>query len=514
MGSIEQTSRELGALAKQLHSGELGMPEIQRDFVWNRPQICLFIESLYRGFPFGTMLFWKTSDAVPTKSPNQDGAPVEFVLDGQQRITAIKQVMFDSGVDIMFNIDEERFAVRRQAMASDPAWISVQEFWESNPLTFVMSSALKNRPDTEIISSRLSMVHDIQRRLVPIQIVQEFDYDEVTEIFIRVNSEGTTLDGVDLAMALIALRLPDTFNGELNKFAEGLDDQGWKIRKDTIVRCLMAVATGESRFENLREHLSAHTSSDDLSTAWVKTQEAIHTFLTSLKTELGVESWAWVASNNALVVPVAYIARTPAAQRDIRANLRWFLLSLAWRRYGSGAPARLKEDLDDLKRPEPFVALEQRLSSRVGRNLEITPEDLEGGGTTGRRRFLLHSYIAARARRAYDWSEEVLLSTSNLGRKRSLQQHHIFPRAVTREHYLAENIDELANIAFLSQDANLKISADNPMDYLNEVPQDRLKQQFVPTNPDIWAVDAFPRFLEERRQLLADGINRVIEDLR
>ena len=138
MGSVEQTGRELGTLARQLHDGELGMPEIQRDFVWNRPQICRFLESLYRGFPFGTMLFWKTSDAVPVKSTTQSSAedadvPVEFVLDGQQRITAIRQVMFDSDVDIMFNVDEERFDVHKRAMDGDPSWIAVRELWNTDP---------------------------------------------------------------------------------------------------------------------------------------------------------------------------------------------------------------------------------------------------------------------------------------------------------------------------------------------------------------------------------------------
>ena len=516
MGKVEPTSRELGTLAKMLREGELGMPEIQRDFVWNRPQICRFLESLYRDFPFGTMLFWKTGDAVPTKPAAETSAegPVEFVLDGQQRITAIKQVLFDSDVDIMFNIDEERFDVRKRAMDADSSWIAVRELWNTDPLAFAIEHGFLDRSDAAVISPRLSKAHGIQKRLVPIQIVKEFDYDEVTEIFIRVNSEGTRLAGVDLAMALIALRLPDTFNGELNDFAESLEDEGWKIGKGTIVRCLMAVALGESKFARLRARLTAHTSIDALHGAWMETQSAIHTFLTSLKSELGVESWAWVASNNALVVPIAYIAKTPPSERYLRANLRWFLLSLAWQRYGGGAEDRMNDDLGDLKHPNPFVALERRLRRQVGRDLEITPADLEGGGTTGRRRFLLHSYVAARRNEAYDWFEDVRLSSSNLGKNRSLEQHHIFPRAILRNAYESENIDELANIAFLSKDANLKVSDDNPMEYLTKIPADCLEQQFVPMNPNLWAVDAFPQFLEERRQLVADGINQVIEELR
>lgn len=76
-----------------------------------------------------------------------------------------------------------------------------------------------------------------------------------------------------------------------------------------------------------------------------------------------------------------------------------------------------------------------------------------------------------------------------------------------------ENVDELANIAFLSKAANLRISKDSPMDYLKDVDANYLTQQFVPLDEALWTVDAFPDFLQERRRLLASGINAVISDL-
>ncbi len=519
MGEVEPTSRSLGTLADELHDRKLGMPEIQRDFVWNRPQICKFLESVYRGYPFGTMLFWNTEDDVPMKdSPGtvqaSSATASEFILDGQQRVTAIQRVKYDPEVDIRFHVGDERFEVYRKSMESDDSWISVRELWQTDTLSFATKHGLTNRPDTAMISPRLSRVFDLQKSMVPIQIVRGFDYDDVTEIFIRVNSEGTRLAGVDLAMALMALRLPKTFNGELNDFATALCDEGWAIDKGTIVRCLMAIATGESRFKNLRTHLTSEQDVAALKGAWTSTRSAVQTFLTWMKSELGVESWSWVQSNNALVVPVAYIAKTNAQNQEPRAALRWFLLSLAWQRYSQGAEGRLKADLDSLGKPDPFESLEQGLSRQVRRSLRLAPDDLAGGGLSQRRRFLLHAYVAIRNHDAKDWFEDVRLNTSNLGKQRALEQHHIFPRAVIRDTYDGENVDELANIAFLSKEANLDISADKPLDYLKGVPKAKLKQQFVPTDPTLWELDAFEEFLAARRSLLADGINAVIEDLR
>ena len=513
MGKVEPTSRALGTLADDLHQGKLGMPEIQRDFVWSRPQICAFLESLYRGYPFGTMLFWKTNDDVPVKdssSLSNDSAPSEFVLDGQQRITAIQRIKYDASVDIRFNIDSERFEAHRKAMDADASWISVRELWKTDTLSFANKHGLTSRPDTETISPRLSRMYDIQERMVLIQIVKDFDYDDVTEIFIRVNSEGTRLAGVDLAMALIALRLPATFNRELNDFAQSLHDDGWAIDKGTIIRCLMAVAMGESRFKNLQNRLTSDTDVVALKDAWIATQSAVHTFLTWMNSELGVESWSWVRSNNALVVPVTYIAKTNKPDRDLRATLRWFLLSLAWQRYSQGAEGRMKTDLDDLDKEDPFAALEQSLERQVRRPLRVTAGDLEGGQ---RARFLLHAYVAIRRQGAKDWFENVRLSTSNLGKQRTLEEHHIFPQSLVKGDYPREIVDELANIAFLSKEANLAISADSPRDYLMTVQLARLDQQFVPTNQALWGLSAFEEFLAARRSLLADGINSVIDDL-
>ena len=59
MGELETTSIEIGALAERVRRGGLELPEIQRSFVWNRPQVRDLLDSLYRGFPVGTLLFWR-----------------------------------------------------------------------------------------------------------------------------------------------------------------------------------------------------------------------------------------------------------------------------------------------------------------------------------------------------------------------------------------------------------------------------------------------------------------------
>ena len=519
MGTVELTSRTLGKLAEQLRDGSVRIPEIQRDFVWSRTQICTFFDSLYRKYPFTSLLLWETDIDAPSKEVEGsivEATPsrAEYVLDGQQRMTAIFRVLYDTDVDIRFNVDSEEFASYKSTMANNPSWVSVRELWNTDPLVFAVRHGFTEDANEELLL-RLSAVHNLKDRLATIEKVSGFDLDAVTEIFIRINSQGTQLAGVDLAMALLALRLPDEFQRELTEFSTDLELSGWRLDKGTLVRCLVATATGEARFARLRNRLQKSSDASSLRDAWRDTKDAVETFLTALAGTLGVESLQWVTSKNALVVPVAYLAKTPKSERDLHGTLRWFLLSLAWQRYGAGAEGRLKQDLDTISvSPDPFVAMASRLAQQTGRGLDVTAEELEGGGTAGRRRFLLHAYIASRRNGAQDWFEGTVLKTTNLGTQRALEQHHIFPQAVIRERFDDENVDELANIAFLSKAANLKISKDSPMDYLKDVDANYLTQQFVPLDEALWTVDAFPEFLQERRRLLANGINAVINDLR
>ena len=105
--------------------------------------------------------------------------------------------------------------------------------------------------DAEEVLGRLNRLEQIKKTTVPIHILDGFDYDEVTEIFVRVNSKGTRLRQAELAIAQLAFRLPGMVTNELKEFEEELDNKGYDIDLRYLVRCLTAVATGQSRFRTL-----------------------------------------------------------------------------------------------------------------------------------------------------------------------------------------------------------------------------------------------------------------------
>ena len=213
----------LEQILNYIKSGEIAIPEIQRPFVWKPRQVRDLIDSLYTGYPTGYLII--------SQSPNiklKDGTLAEgkkIMIDGQQRVTALMTAIM--GMDIInadfekkrikiaFNPlanpdnDEERFKVQDNAILKDKRWIA--DIAEVFSPTFKRGSFVNNycSINPEMNSDDL---HDILDELIGIKnrqigvitLDKELTIDEVTEIFIRINSQGAKLNQADFAMSKIA----------------------------------------------------------------------------------------------------------------------------------------------------------------------------------------------------------------------------------------------------------------------------------------------------------------------
>ena len=215
-----------------IKSGEIAIPEIQRPFVWKPKQVRDLIDSLYTGYPTGYLII--------SQSPNirlKDGTLAEgkkIMIDGQQRVTALMTAIM--GMDIInadfqkkrvkiaFNPlanpenDEERFKVQDNAILKDKRWIA--DIAEVFKPTFDMWQFVNDycEENQEIKGSALNKILmqllDIKNRQIGvIMLDKELTIDEVTEIFIRINSQGAKLNQADFAMSKIAANV--TYGGNM-----------------------------------------------------------------------------------------------------------------------------------------------------------------------------------------------------------------------------------------------------------------------------------------------------------
>jgi len=198
-------------------SGEIAIPEIQRPFVWNNSNVRDLMDSLYQGYPIGYLIVWRNPD-VRLKDGRTSGGK-KILIDGQQRVIALKAaILGDYIIDkdyrkirikIAFNPIEEKFEVLNPAIAKDSKWIpdiSTVVSGETNILELVDTYCEKNKEiDRNTFYKKIETLTQITKKQIGvIELEHDLDIEEVTEIFIRINSQGVMLNQADFAMSKIA----------------------------------------------------------------------------------------------------------------------------------------------------------------------------------------------------------------------------------------------------------------------------------------------------------------------
>jgi hypothetical protein len=220
------TPHPVETLLTWVKSGEIGIPEIQRPFVWEATKVRNLLDSLYQGYPVGYLIAWR-NPTVRLK----DGTPSagkRILIDGQQRVTALMAALLGREVltkdyetvriRIAFHPQEERFEVANPAIRKDVAWIQdvADVFAPDASLTELTDTYSEKNPAAD--RKRVSRVLEKLRKIINnhvgvIELADDLDIETVTEIFIRVNSAGTELSQADFAMSKIAVN--ETYGGNL-----------------------------------------------------------------------------------------------------------------------------------------------------------------------------------------------------------------------------------------------------------------------------------------------------------
>ena len=215
------TTYSVQSILGLIESGDIAIPEIQRPFVWDSTKVRDLVDSLYHGYPTGYLITWKNPNVKIKGGGVAEGKTV--LIDGQQRVTALtaalagKPVLNDDyeskRVKIAFNPlydgDDTPFAVLTPVIDKDSRWISdVAEFFapDFNSWSFVNGYIDANPGcDPKVVNARITDLKAVAtRQLGCIVVAAKCSIDEVTDIFIRINSKGAVLSQADFAMSKIA----------------------------------------------------------------------------------------------------------------------------------------------------------------------------------------------------------------------------------------------------------------------------------------------------------------------
>jgi hypothetical protein len=555
MAKAEYTIQSLVGMVER---GDLRLPEMQREYVWRATRVRDLLDSLYRGYPSGVILAWESDEDVATTDfavATQSNGSLRslLLLDGQQRLTSLSAVLRGlpvtvrgrkKPVEILFNLDhpddlnyvtevyedsdedletvdeqeldiQERFkrmtfVVASSALKAHRNWVNVSDIFKLSDSEILKSSGLSgwDDPRYQRYADRLKAVRAIADYQYRMDILERTkSYEEVTEIFVRVNSLGAKLRGSDLALAQITAR----WRGSLEifrEFQEKVDGLGFQLDLGIYVRTLVSLITSQSKFAVI-----SGIKLEQLQAGWTRTQKALEHAINYAKNNLDIDSQT-LLSSPLLLIATAYWADklnyeiSPEESKNFR---RWFLTANAKGRYSRGSSETLlDQDLASLRDGGDASTLIQRLSQQFGR-LEFTPEDLVGRNS--RSGVFKTMFLAFRSSDARDWKTNLKIAINHAGKADAIEYHHVFPKAYLRKHQpnIGVNVvDDITNLAFIGSETNRIISDKSPSDYKKAFSEDAMARQLVHLSDGLDTSENFELFLSKRRSLIADKLNEFI----
>lgn len=570
---MQQQNIPIATLVDMYKRGEMRLPEIQRHYVWRATRVRDLLDSLYRGYPSGSILMWETDEPVPTRNfaIQQDStafAGRKLLLDGQQRLTSLTAVLNGEQVrvrnrkrpiDILFNLDhpdglpveilevqsdEDAWSVTEDEVADEdddaddeqdlqeklnqrtfvvasrnllalPNWVSVTEvFRTANDAEILKKAGITSFDDPRFqrYSDRLKKLRAVKQYNYVVHVLERaMSYEEVTEIFVRVNSLGAKLRSSDLALAQMTSRWPNLLK-QLEEFQEECEQSWFTIDLGQLVRSIVVFATQQCLFRSV-----ASTPVEKLKQGWEEAKEGLRFAINFLRTNAGIEDESLLSSPMFIhsLAAISRVKDNKLSGGEQRALLHWLLVANARGRYSRGSTeSLLNEDLAIIFRSQDIAQLMDPVKRQFGR-LHIEPTDLAARGVNSPLFSL--AYLALKEAGAKDWYSGLGLSLTHQGRLHFIQWHHIIPKSLLKKQgYETGEINEIANMAFITGQTNRRISNKDAVAYLADVKkkqgEEALNSQCVPTDPALWSVDKYRDFLAYRREHLAARMNEFIRE--
>ena len=523
-----------------IEANQIVIPEIQRPFVWKRSQVRDLIDSLYNGYPTGYIITWKNPDVRTKDGKMSNGKHV--LIDGQQRITALMAAI--SGMEVLdddFKKDRvkiafnplttdptKRFEVQDASHLKDKKWIpdiSVIFKPDFDVYSFAVEyTAVNSDIDISRLFSIITKLKEIAiRQIGVIELDQSLDIDEVTEIFIRINSKGTALSQSDFVMSKMAadtshggnlLRKvvdyfchlavkPDFYTSMLKDSEFTSTSYAQKIKwlaqnfediydpdYGDMLRVAFMYSFSRGRLADLVSLLSGRDfetreyKEEIVSDSYSKLEKGLQSFINEYNFSqfvlaikgAGFKSSKLLTSNNTLDFAYMLYLKLhddPSVHKtQIRSYIqKWFVLSTLTGRYVNSPESAMSRDIRTIEEKGFLTFFYETERSALSETFwDVTlPQNLE---TTSVNSPSFNTFLAAQINLnknslfVHGTMISDLISISG-------DVHHIFPKAYLKNNGIAAKgrYNQVANYTYLDTQVNKAISDDAPAIYFSKAVQ-------------------------------------------
>ena len=528
MALFTTTSYPVNALIEDIDLGKIGLPELQRPFVWPNVNVRNLFDSLYRGYPAGFLLFWETGAEAGLRGigvQNQKAVPKLAIVDGQQRLTSLYAVLKGAEViranfkkeriRIAFNPLSERFDVVDAAIVKDKAFIpDVSELWKPGtkliPFARAFISDLSatrdlTKDETERIEDAISRLHNLtQYQFVVLTLAATVDAETIADVFVRINGEGKKLNQADFIMTLMSV-FWDEGRAELEAFAmqsttpsaaaASSYNHFIKPSPDQMLRATVGLALRRARLENVYSALRGRDAKTGLDNP-LKRDEQFELMRVGQKSALNLANWhhflsaltlagyrseKMISSEAAIIFSyVLYligIRDYAIGKGEMRqAIAEFFFMAALTGRYTNSPETRFESDLSMLRELPDAAAFLAKLrelcaTTLTGDYWSITlPSHL---ATSASQSPSLFAYQAALikldALALYSPLKiSALADPAIRGTKTPLERHHLFPRGYLESTGVTDlkQVNQIANFASVEWPANIAIGKASPAAYV------------------------------------------------
>ncbi len=547
MKNQKQTIRRIvGFLNNTDEDGGFWLPNIQRPFVWDEEQICRLFDSILREYPISTLLVWKTTSGLRRRKfidnwknslrlsdfyVPEDDKKKNMVLDGQQRLQSLFIGLRGSFEGRELHLDilsgeisspddiKYRFKFLESAESAFP-WIRFKDLIFTTKKKREWVETIKVSAGRELTGDELNKVDDhldlIDRtfKMDEALTYQELDSidnpslyteDDVVEVFIRANSGGTKLGKSDLLFSLLSASW-EFADEKMDDLLESLNRHGFAFDRDFVLKTCLVVLEQGARYEvgkfrkpGVREKIEEN---------WDRISKAVQDVLDFVRGKTFSQCDKAIPSYLVLI-PLIYFRYHHRDAWRAASNLDDYLLRCLVTGAFGGQPDNLIDALvKNIAQSGEFkVDAAFEIVRSQGRTLELTEDRFWQMGYGSKTIHLLFNLW-------YRKFNHTPAYPNNMP-----QIDHIFPQSALKRikvvnpetgrnvmKYTSGLRDQLANCMLLSREENGAGGKSDtlPEDWFSDKDVAYLEKHLIPSDPDLWEMDRFEDFVEERKKLLAD----------